>query len=60
MIGKERWIREKARLIVENLYMYKMDQKPHYVPDSDERKHWDIKIGIAEDFIRSLVKEFND
>ena len=53
----EEWVEERARLIVENLYMYKKDKKPHYIPSPSEQKHYKIKLDIAEDFIRQLTKE---
>jgi len=53
----EEWVEEKTRLIVENLYMYKKDKKPHYIPGLDEQKHYKIKLDIAEDFIRQIAKE---
>jgi len=56
----EAWVEERARLIVENLYMYKKDKKPHYIPSPSEQKHYKIKLDIAEDFIRQIAKEIED
>ena len=53
----EMYVEEKARLIVENLYMYKHDKKPHYIPTASERKHWNIKMKIAREIVTQIIGE---
>jgi len=53
----DEFMEEKARLIVQNLYMFIMDKKSHYIPSASEMKHYNIKMKVARNFLRLIIDE---